>query len=54
MGVLLPFSFFHSIRSLLRQAKPEVVYSPKNTLSCGARVWIEIDNDVELDNDRTV
>ena len=26
----------------------EIVYSPDNTLSCGAHVWIQTDSEVEL------
>jgi hypothetical protein len=30
-----------------------VVYSPDKPLSCGARVWIETDSNVEVDGDET-
>jgi len=28
-----------------------IVYSPNKPLSCGARVWIETNNDIEIDNE---
>lgn len=34
------------------QGPCDVVYSPDKPLGCGAKVWIETDSDVTIDNQR--